>query len=235
MNPKEFIDKFHTLLPDCPPEAAQLWYDFAIACVEQKQYVHFKASENREVSVENWLEVLYKGLRQTKETFGAKLATKVGSLSCEGCCLYPGEMPGAAECLREGDSTQEIWAKIESGKFDYPDPFSAIPSKTLPANIYMSEQEFTAHMDKLIPAPSVETNRNLLNLANGLWLDMNDNLYHAFSFVSRHFTTETLFYTTHFGRIDPQKLLDTAISRADRTGTTAADALQQIDYNQPER
>lgn len=36
MNPKEFIDKFHTLLPDCPPEAAQLWYDFAVACVEQK-------------------------------------------------------------------------------------------------------------------------------------------------------------------------------------------------------
>lgn len=127
---------------------------------------------------------------------------------------------------------------------------------------------------------------------------MNDNLYHAFSFVSRHFTTETLqnvynicgtgkdallpweiigaaiylqtdtppeeiskeewknfvllsmpetavtisslatcavqengrqtlSYTTHFGRIDPQKLLDTAIIRADRTGTTVADALQQ--------
>lgn len=205
-------------------------------------------------------------------------------------------MPGAAECLRAGDSTQEIWAKIESGKFDYPDPFSTIPSKTLPANIYMSKQEFTTHMDKLIPAPSVEINRNLLNLANGLWLDMNDNLYHAFSFVSSHFTTETLqnvynlcgtgkdallpweiigaaiylqtgtppeeiskekwrdfvllsmpetvvtisslgactvqengrrtlFYITHFGRIDPQKLLDTAISRADRTGTTVTESL----------
>lgn len=57
MNPKEFMDKFHTLLPDCLPDAAQLWYDFAVACVEQKQYVHFKAAENREVSVENWLEV----------------------------------------------------------------------------------------------------------------------------------------------------------------------------------
>ena len=61
-----------------------------------------------------------------------------------------------------------------------------------PAKAYMSEQEFIAHMDELIPTPSVETNNNLLDLANSLWWEMKDDLYHAFSFVSRHFTPETL-------------------------------------------
>ena len=44
----------------------------------------------------------------------------------------------------------------------------------------------------LIPTPSAEANSHLLDLANGLWLEMKDDLYHAFSFVSRHFTSETL-------------------------------------------
>lgn len=61
-----------------------------------------------------------------------------------------------------------------------------------PAKTYMSEQEFIAHMDELIPTPSVETNNNLLDLANSLWWEMKDDLYHAFSFVFRHFTPETL-------------------------------------------
>ena len=38
----------------------------------------------------------------------------------------------------------------------------------IPAKTYMSEQEFIAHMDELIPTPSVETNNNLLDLANSL-------------------------------------------------------------------
>lgn len=61
-----------------------------------------------------------------------------------------------------------------------------------PAKTYMSEQEFIAHMDELIPTPSVETNNNLLDLANSLWWEMKDDLYHAFSFVSCHFTPEAL-------------------------------------------
>lgn len=135
----------------------------------------------------------------------------------------------------------------------------------IPAKTYMSEQEFIAHMDELIPTPSVETNNNLLDLANSLWWEMKDDLYHAFSFVSRHFTPETLqsvydlcgvrragllpweiigaaiysqtgtpFYTLHFGQIDPQKLLDTAMARASESGTTVKEVLQQTDYDLPE-
>lgn len=173
-----------------------------------------------------------------------------------------------------------------------------------PEKTYMTEHEFISRISELIPAPNAETNHNLLDLANGLWFEMKDDLYHAFSFVSRHFTTETLqnvynlcgtqkagllpweiigaavylqtgtpaeeiskdewqnfvllptaeaadaistlavctvrenghetqFYTPHFGQIDPQRLLDTAIARASEAGTTVAETLQQIDYNLP--
>ncbi len=140
MNQKKFIEKFHVLLPECQPEAAQLWCDFASECVNQRQYVHFQAAENRDASIENWLEVLYEGLRQIKETFGAELAAKVGALSCEHCCLYPGEMPKAAECLRDGSNAQDILAKIESGKIDCADPFFAVPHKAPTVKKYMREQ-----------------------------------------------------------------------------------------------
>lgn len=170
---------------------------------------------------------------------------------------------------------------------------------------FMSDQEFVAHMDQLIPAPSPETNSNLLDLSHGLWLEMKDDLYHALSFVSHHFSRdvlqgvydlcggreqgllpweiigaaiylqtgtpadeisnaewndfvilstpesanalsslaactvaengrEELFYTIHFGKSDPQKLLDTAIDRAGKAGITVTEALRQLDYNLPE-
>ena len=86
-------------------------------------------------------------MRQTKETIGAELAAKVGSLSCEHCCLYPGEMFGAAECLRDGGSAQEILAKIESGEIDCKDLFTAVPLRDPPTKIHISEQEFMAHSE----------------------------------------------------------------------------------------
>ncbi len=126
MSQEEFIEKFHALLPECRPGAAQLWYDFAVGCVDRGQYVHFQAAESRDASIGNWLDVLYEGLRQTKETLGAELAAKVGDLSCERCCLYPGEMLMAAACLRDGDGAKEILKKIDSGEIDCTDLFSAV-------------------------------------------------------------------------------------------------------------
>ena len=61
-----------------------------------------------------------------------------------------------------------------------------------PEKTYMTEDELVSRMEELIPAPNEETKRNLLDLANGLWFEMKDDLYHAISFVSRHFTTEAL-------------------------------------------
>lgn len=295
-----FIKKFHTLLPECQPEAAQPWCDFAVERVDQQQYVHFKAAESQEASIASWLDVLYEGLRQTRETFGPELAAKVASLGLDHCCLYPGEMLRAAECLREGNGAQEIMAKIESGEIDCVDLFSAVQPQSPQEKIYMSDQEFTVHMNALIPTPSVEANRNLLDLADALWFGLKEDLYHTFAFISRHFTAETLqnvydccetknhgalpweligtaiylqagdsppeigeaewkefrvlstpesadiisslatctvrengaetrLYTLHFGRFDPQKLLERAAVQARNDGITVTEAMQRID------
>ena len=145
MNQNEFFEKFLILLPECQPEAAQIWCDFAIERIEQQQYVHFKAAESLEASIASWLEVIYEGLRQIKETFGQELAAKLGNLGLEHCCLYPGEMPMAAECLREGDGAREIMAKIESGEIDFVDLFSAVRPPNSPKKIYKKSKQPPNH------------------------------------------------------------------------------------------
>ena len=136
-----FMEKFRALLPECQPETAQPWYDFAVECVDQQQYVNFKTAKGRDASVAEWLDVLYEGLYQIKESFGPGLAARVAALGLDHCCLYPGEMPRAAECLRAGDGAAEILAKIESGEIACENLFSAAaPSE----KNYMSGQEFTA-------------------------------------------------------------------------------------------
>lgn len=82
--------------------------------------------------------------------------------------------------------------------------------------VYMTDQEFTAHMDALIPTPSAEANDNLLDLAHSLWFELKEDLYHTFSFISRHFTPETLqrVYDLYKGKdqgILPWELVGTAI------------------------
>ena len=216
MDQNIFVEKFHALLPECQPEAAQPWCDFAVERVDQQQYVHFKAAESQEASIASWLDVLYEGLRQTRETFGPELAAKVASLGLDHCCLYPGEMLRAAECLRERNGAQEIMAKIESGEIDCVDLFSAVQPQSPQEKIYMSDQEFTVHMNALIPAPSAEANRNLLDLADALWFGLKEDLYHTFAFISRHFTAETLqnvydcCETKNHGAL-PWELIGTAI------------------------
>ena len=92
-----------------------------------------------------------------------------------------------------------------------------IPGKVeAPAKVYMSDQEFTAHMAALIPTPSAETNDSLLDLANSLWFGLKEDLYHTFSFIARHFTPETLqtVYDLCKGKdhgILPWELVGTAI------------------------
>ena len=56
----------------------------------------------------------------------------------------------------------------------------------------MSNQEFIARINALIPAPNEEANRNLLDFGNSLWLRLKEDLYNTFSSVSRHFTPDTL-------------------------------------------
>ena len=56
----------------------------------------------------------------------------------------------------------------------------------------MSSQEFIARINALIPSPNEEASKNLLDFGNSLWLRLKEDLYNAFSFISRHFTPDTL-------------------------------------------
>ena len=82
--------------------------------------------------------------------------------------------------------------------------------------VYMTDQEFTAHMAALIPTPSEEADDSLLDLAHSLWFELKEDLCHTFSFISRHFTPETLqrVYDLCKGKdqgILPWELVGTAI------------------------
>ena len=56
----------------------------------------------------------------------------------------------------------------------------------------MSSQEFIARINALIPSPNEEASKNLLDFGNSLWFELKEDLYNAFTFISRHFTPETL-------------------------------------------
>lgn len=56
----------------------------------------------------------------------------------------------------------------------------------------MSNLEFIARINALIPFPTEEANRNLLDFGNSLWLRLKEDLYNASSFISRHFIPDTL-------------------------------------------
>ena len=82
--------------------------------------------------------------------------------------------------------------------------------------VYMTDREFTAHMAALIPTPSAEVNDILLGLAHSLRFELKEDLYHTFSFISRHFIPETLqkVYDLCKGKeqgILPWELVGTAI------------------------
>ena len=80
---------------------------------------------------------------------------------------------------------------------------------------YMSDQEFTAHMEELISTPNAEANHNLLDLANSLWFELKEDLYHTFSFISRHFKNRVSFPCSRTVQL-PMELIVSGLCGVDR-------------------
>ena len=59
-------------------------------------------------------------------SFSKETAAAVINLSCEHCCLYPGEMVPAALYLENGGSSARLLEMIESGELDCPDLFEPV-------------------------------------------------------------------------------------------------------------
>ena len=123
---ENFLAQVKELPPGCKPEAVPRWRDFAVECVDSKQFVRFKPTADKTAAVENWLDVLYSGLKAARKECGPETAAAVVNLSLERCCLYPGEMMQAALCVERGENGRQIFEKIESGEIDCTDLFSAV-------------------------------------------------------------------------------------------------------------
>ena len=123
---ENFLAQVKELPPGCKPEAIPRWRDFAVECVDSKQFVRFKPTADKTAAVENWLDVLYSGLKAARKECGPETAAAVVNLSLERCCLYPGEMMQAALCLERGENARQIFDKIQSGEIDCTDIFTPI-------------------------------------------------------------------------------------------------------------
>lgn len=128
MKRDDFFAALHTAAPDAAREAVQKWIDFAVECVERGQYVNFIPAKDQEASVESWLDTLCAGVYAVQAEYGAELAGKLVNLSLDKCCLYPGEMRQAAECLRDGGTAETIIGKINSGEIESKEPFFPMPA-----------------------------------------------------------------------------------------------------------
>ncbi len=127
MTKSDFFAALHTAAPGSTPEAVQKWIDFAAECVREEQYANFTPSTDPEANVENWLDTLCGGVYAVRAEYGGELAGKLVSLSLDNCCLYPGEMLQAAECLRDGGTAEIISAKIISDEIESEQPFFPVP------------------------------------------------------------------------------------------------------------
>lgn len=127
MKRADFFAALHTVAPGSTPEAVQKWIDFAAECVSEGQYANFTPSKDQEANVENWLDTLCGGVFAVRAEYGAELAGKLVGLSLDKCCLYPGEMLQAAECLRDGGTAETIFGKIASDEIESERPFFPVP------------------------------------------------------------------------------------------------------------
>lgn len=118
MDYEKFAETLKEAAPSHKADAVPLWRDFAAECVENEQFVHFEVIADKNAAVEKWLDVLSAGICAVSKSFGNETAAAVVNLSCEHCCLYPGEMMQAAICLENGGDGRQIFAMIESGEID---------------------------------------------------------------------------------------------------------------------
>ena len=113
MRREEFALAMNALLPGCDPEAPEKWIEFADDRVNHGQFAHFIPMP-QDTTVEKWLDIIFEGLWYVRQEYGTEIATRVAGLSCQQCALYPVEMLGAAEVLKNGGDAERISDMIDS-------------------------------------------------------------------------------------------------------------------------
>ncbi len=121
----QFIRIMDIILPNCSPEALQVWISFARDCVEQDQYVDFKPVIAKETAIGQWLEALLVEFYNSNVIFGDTITEQVCTLGLwqQQLCLYPSKIPEVAFCLCLGIKQEEIAVLIEDGELETSPPF----------------------------------------------------------------------------------------------------------------
>lgn len=122
MTKDEFALALNALLPNCDPEAADRWAEFAAACVDHAQFVYFIPVEYHD-AVEKWLDATYAGLYAVKQEYGPEITARVAGLSCQRCGLYPDEMGPAARVLMDGGDAERVSGMMASGTLEMVQPY----------------------------------------------------------------------------------------------------------------
>lgn len=115
---KELFSQAVAAFMGCEPEAIPIWINFASECVEHEQYVDFSQKSDKSTEINRWLETLLAGLLQIKVEFGERIASEICNLALKNECLYPYEMPLAAEHIKNNDNPQKIGELIQSGELE---------------------------------------------------------------------------------------------------------------------
>ena len=161
MDYRQFAETIEELAPNHKPDAIRIWKNFAAECVDRGQFVHFEALADKEAAVERWLDILAEGFRAVSKSFGHEAAGAVVNLSCEHCCIYPGEMMQAAVYLKNGYSSKQILAMIESGEIDSSNlfhPMSQQGAETDMSHIFTgSAQTVLGKVDTAMPRRECKT------------------------------------------------------------------------------
>lgn len=109
---KSMTGRFH-----CGPNVIQNWVSFAEECVQDEQYINF-TPEPDEQAVHRWLDGIYASLYFAQKQLGSKAVNEMLKLS-ETFCLYPHEIMGVIEHMKEGGSLDDLDKKAIDGKLDY--------------------------------------------------------------------------------------------------------------------
>ena len=122
LNQELFRKTMTAMLPSAKEGAVQPWIDFAAEITESGQFVDFQEESDLGIAQSRWYDTLLAGFYLVKAKFGEETAAKVLELGMECLCLYPYELEGTAEELRQGTNLEKMGDLMRDGMLESEGP-----------------------------------------------------------------------------------------------------------------
>lgn len=134
----QFTSVIRSYFPTSKPEALPVWQEFVEENLSDGHTVRVEEVSDK-AAREKWYDVLCGGFFLVREKMGQAAAISVINVSCEHCCLYPGEMVQAAVCLQNGESGMDIMEKIRIDEIESQQPFFPEPPAEILARLVQEQ------------------------------------------------------------------------------------------------